>query len=150
LDFFVGRLKLFIGRFVPFLDGLKIVARLGQLDFEFGDATAGALVWLEFTFALFALLMAARSGSIKPSRAIFSTSKLALPVDGGGFVEGRIHPGMIAEEKKNFVVAVFFGTASKSGLCPRRSARNFAPALHFRSDSTATAKRQRRFTTRRT
>ena len=34
-------------------------------------------------FSFFALLMAARNGSAKPSRAIFSTSKLALPL--GGF-----------------------------------------------------------------
>ena len=36
-------------------------------------------------FSFFALLMAARSGSIKPSRAIFSTSKLALPVGGSRY-----------------------------------------------------------------
>jgi hypothetical protein len=34
-------------------------------------------------FSFFALLMAARNGTIKPSRAIFRTLKLALPVDGG-------------------------------------------------------------------
>ena len=40
-------------------------------------------------FSFFALLMAARSGSIKPSRAIFSTSKLALPVGGSKIGAGR-------------------------------------------------------------
>ena len=143
LDFFVGRLELLVGRFVLFLDGLQIVARLGELGLEFGDAArlvfAGRRVAARaaaarcrracalpvsassnkirkqrsrrffsgmtsrFTvrvlpfcstrtfslrtvlFSFFALLMAARSGSIKPSRAIFSTSKLALPVGGSRY-----------------------------------------------------------------
>ena len=38
LDFFVGRLEFLVGRFVLFLDGLQVVARLGKLGFEFGDA----------------------------------------------------------------------------------------------------------------
>ena len=39
-DFFVGGLDLFVGRFLLFLGRLKIIARLGLLTFQFGDATA--------------------------------------------------------------------------------------------------------------
>ena len=148
LDFFVGRLEFFVGRFVLLLDGLEVVARLGQIALELGDAarmlpfcwrrgpvlasTAASVAvgavpasralsassnrirkqrsrkffsgmtstlivrvlpsCLTRTFSLrtallsfLALLMAARSGSIKPSRAIFSTSKLALPVGGSRY-----------------------------------------------------------------
>ena len=139
LDLLVGGLELLVRRLVLLLDGLQVVARLGELGFELGDAArlaaarrpgrsradrprrvaAGAVrcpgsassntirkqrsrrffsgMTSTFTvrvvpscstrtfslravvLSFLALLMAARSGSINPSRAIFSTSKLALP-----------------------------------------------------------------------
>src|SRR5204863_2774559 len=42
-DFFVGRLKFFVGCLVLFLEGLGVVAVLGQRAFEFGNMAG--FVW---------------------------------------------------------------------------------------------------------
>ena len=44
LDFLVGRLEFLVGRLVLLLHGLEVLARLGEIGFEFGDAARFLLV----------------------------------------------------------------------------------------------------------
>ena len=63
-------------RSLKFFSGMTSTFTVGLLPF----CSTRTFSLRTVLFSFFALLMAARSGSIKPSRAIFSTSKLALPV----------------------------------------------------------------------
>src|SRR6185295_1231351 len=43
------------------------------------------------------------------------------PLDGAGFVEGEVHPAMIAQEAEDFFVAVFLERSRRRGVGIRRA-----------------------------